>query len=173
MLKLQVYQRQAPTAATFSVEGESAELDELLKRLALGDMLKVAAVAPAVTPPGKVLTLTPAPAPPVAAVKPTPAAAAPAKAPPAKVEAEEDAEEEEEEEDDDASSSGMPPGVMDAVKVNGVIKALIAKDPKATIASLTEWCLKNQGRVQTLERLGDTLVERVQRAAQLLSIPTG
>ncbi len=172
MLKVDMFRRETEKQATVVVSGESAEVDELLKRLALGTLLSttmvasVTALAPAKTTPAEAIAASAEKSLPnaIATVRRerAEAMAKPAPKPAKKAEPEEGG--------DDAADAddAIPEMAMSAVKVRQVIDALVADGIAKDQASVVAWCVKHQPQVPVLTRLEDNMVDRITRAAGLV-----
>jgi hypothetical protein len=184
-IKLIQFQTQNSKTAAFVIEAEEAEIQELLKRIVMGEILRaVSAVSAAAPAP----TAAPAAAKPAAAAPAAPAlkpaAAAPAAAPAAKKEktapapkpapaAPPPAAEDEDLDapaDEEEGGGDIPAEVLAAEKLREVVQALQQKLGLATKDQIIAWCTEHQAQVPALERLKDVMVDRVTRACGLLAI---
>lgn len=166
MLKFMGLERRGSTAAVIVVEGEEADINELVVRLATGKLLSVPGAQPtlpAVTTKPTPAAVTPAPvATPAAATEKPKKEKAKAPAPPPV------ADEEEEEDDDEEGDDGfvLYPEAVAATKLREVLVALHGKGI-TTKAGMLAWCKAMQAKVPTLAKIPD-LDERVDRAAVLV-----
>jgi hypothetical protein len=78
----------------------------------------------------------------------------------------------EDDDEDDALSGELPEAIMKAEKIRMVLmelRTMFTKEGKpVTVASLVEWCVAHAGTVPALQRMGDDVRGRAERAARLL-----
>jgi hypothetical protein len=193
MLKLMEFFKSSPTRAAFTFEGETAELDELLRRAATMTVLGGAApvLAPAEDPDRIAQVVDAALSKAVAApVKshatpakqdwvspPTVLASAADAAPLAPVKEPEPAGAKDPAPEPPApvavvAPSTVPETVLAEVKFRPALKAVAdmiqATGTDPTVKLIVDWCIAHQAQVPLLAGMGDTMAERASRTAQLI-----